>query len=92
MDDKIWDLTIVVISVLLAKALDEGIEALKKKTSRKPGKHAKRSRQGKGRCLGSAPLARIILHQECSDENRHYSFYHLVYLISHLAQGQRKAR
>ena len=31
MDDKIWDLTIVVISVLLAKALDEGIEALKKK-------------------------------------------------------------
>ncbi len=39
MDDKIWDLTIVVISVLLAKALDEGIEALKKKTSRKPGKH-----------------------------------------------------
>ena len=44
MDDKIWDLTIVVISVLLAKALDEGIEALKKKTSRKPGKHTKRSR------------------------------------------------
>ena len=44
MDDKIWDLTIVVISVLLAKALDEVIEALKKKTSRKPGKHAKRSR------------------------------------------------
>lgn len=44
MNDKIWDLTIVVISVLLAKALDEGIEALKKKTSRKPGKHTKRSR------------------------------------------------
>ena len=44
MDDKIWDLTIAVISVLLAKALDEGIEALKKKTSSKPGKHTKWSR------------------------------------------------
>lgn len=44
MDDKIWDLTVAVIGVILAKALDEGIEALKKKTSRKPGKHAKRSR------------------------------------------------
>lgn len=92
MDDKIWDLTIAVISVLLAKALDEGIEALKKKTSRKPGKHTKRSRQGKGRRFGGAPLARIILHQECSDENRHCSFCHLVYLVSHMAQGQRKAR
>lgn len=43
MDDKLWDLAVAIIGIILAKALDEGIQALKEKTSRKPGKHEKRS-------------------------------------------------
>ena len=43
MDEQIWDLAVAIISVIFAKALDEGIQALKEKTSRKPGKHTKRS-------------------------------------------------
>lgn len=50
MDDKIWDLTIVVISVLLAKALDEGIEALKKRPLVSP----ESTQRGQGRARGAA--------------------------------------
>ena len=57
MDDKIWDLTIAVISVLLAKALDEGIEALKKKTSRKPRKAHKEVKVGQGAPLRRCPAS-----------------------------------
>ena len=42
MDEQIWDLAVAIISVIFAKALDEGIQALKEKTSRR-GKHTRRS-------------------------------------------------
>jgi len=43
MEEQIWELVKTLIAVIFAKGLDEGIQALKEKTSRKAGKHAKRS-------------------------------------------------
>ena len=43
MDDYIWDLVKAFIGIVFGKVLDLGIQALKEKTSRKPGKHEKRS-------------------------------------------------
>ena len=43
MEEFIKDLAIAVISSLVTVAAETAIQALKKKTSRKAGKHAKRS-------------------------------------------------
>ena len=43
MDGFVKELAIAIAGVIFAKALDEAIEVLKKKTSSRPGKHAKRS-------------------------------------------------
>lgn len=43
MDDRVWDVLLVILGVVLAKGVDEAVEVLKRKTPRKPGKHAKRS-------------------------------------------------
>lgn len=43
LEDRVWDVFLVVLGVVLAKVTDETVERLKKKTSRKPGKHTKRS-------------------------------------------------
>ena len=43
MQDFLRDLAVTILGVIAAKALDEGIEAIKRKTSPQPGKHAKRS-------------------------------------------------
>ncbi len=43
MEDFIKDLVVAVISSLVTVAAETAIQALKEKTSRKAGKHAKRS-------------------------------------------------
>lgn len=43
LEDRVWDVFLVVLGVVLAKVTDETVERLKKKTPRNPGKHAKRS-------------------------------------------------
>lgn len=43
LEDRVWDVFLVVLGVVLAKVTDETVERLKKKTPRKPGKHTKRS-------------------------------------------------
>lgn len=42
LEDKAWDVLLIVLGVLISKALDEGIESLKKKTPTS-GEHFKRS-------------------------------------------------
>ena len=42
MEAQMWDLAIAIIAVIFAKVLDEVVQALKEKVSRKPGKHTKR--------------------------------------------------
>lgn len=43
MEERAWDVFLVILGVVLAKVTDETVERLKRKTPRKPGKHAKRS-------------------------------------------------
>lgn len=43
LDERAWDVFLVILGVVLAKVTDETVERLKRKTPRKPGKHAKRS-------------------------------------------------
>lgn len=43
MNEVIKELAIAITGVIFAKALDEAVEVLKKKTSCKQGKHTKRS-------------------------------------------------
>ena len=83
MEDRVWDVFLVVLGVVLAKVTDETVERLKKNTPRKPVNH-KMFFYHKGHRLGGAPPL-TILAQEVRNENTSSVVHRVVRRVQDVA-------